>query len=124
MKINNQYDVPLIWEAALSFIDEELNRVMWNKNQASYDSPFSNSGNEFKCEVFQVSTYDWEWDLVDEDITMSWNFIWKDVKICWYKYFGRGMYSNQELSAELAADMLEEVIAFLRKEDEKLLKNI
>jgi len=102
--------VPLIWEAALSYLDYELRRVMRNIHQKEYQSPFANTGQEFKCEVFEVQAYCW-----NEDIDQPFNFKWRDVEISWYKYLGRGMSANKELSPDLASKMLKECLEFLEK---------
>jgi hypothetical protein len=111
-----QYEVPNIWLAALDLIDKELCRVMRNINQEEYDSPFGNTGNRFECDKFIAEAYSW-----DNDYEQPFNFKWRDVEISWYKYCGRGMSANQELTAELAEDMLEgclEVIERLDSDDD------
>jgi len=103
---HKEYTVPIIWHAALSFLDEELRRVMWNIYQYEYDSPFANTGASFaKCEEFLVYAYSW-----DSDEEQPFNFKWRDIEISWYKYLGRGMSSNVPLTAELASEMLEECV--------------
>ena len=98
-----EYEVPKIWEAALSFIDDQLSRVMWNIHEKDWLSPFENTNNSFSCPIFSVSS--------------RFNFKWRNVEISWYKYFGRGMTANRLLSAEEAEIMLEEVLDFLNQMD-------
>jgi len=101
-----EYAVPIIWHAALSFLDEELRRVMWNIYQEEYDSPFVNTGASFNgCKEFLVNAYSW-----DSEEEQPFNFKWRDIEISWYKYLGRGMSSNIPLTAELASEMLEDCI--------------
>ena len=42
---------------------------MWNINQKEYDSPFENTANKFKNDVFEVQAYSW-----NEDNPTSYNF--------------------------------------------------
>src|ERR1044072_633897 len=92
------FAVPEIWDAALSFLREELDRVMWNREQREYASPFGNTGNSFECPSFKVEAYCW-----DDERNQPFNFKWRGVEISWYKYLGRGMSANIELSPDLAA---------------------
>jgi len=94
------FEVPEIMEAALASISSELDRVMWNIHQEPYDNPFSNSGNRFDCDEFKVHAYSWG----DDD--QAFNFAWKDLRISWYKYLGRGMSANQEITPQMASDCL------------------
>lgn len=95
------YEVPFNWKTCLAYINEELCRVQGN----GYSSPFSNTGNSYKNDTFEVVAYDWS-----DDSEQSYNFKWKDVEISWYKYLGRGMYANQELKLEQASVCLVECI--------------
>lgn len=106
------YDVPNYVEAALEKIDAELNRVMWNIHQQEYCSPFSNSGEQYKDNIFEVEAYDW-----DDNSKQEFNFKWKDYKIRWYKYCGRGMEANRYMSAQECAEMLDECLADIRSLD-------
>jgi hypothetical protein len=102
---HQEHEVPDIWDAALCFIRDELERVMWNVRQKEYASPFANAGERFDCPTFSVHAYSW-----DESKEQPWNFKWRDVEISWYKYLGRGMSANRLLSPELAAEMLAECL--------------
>ena len=118
------YNVPLIWEAALSLLDYELCRVMWNIHQKEYDSPFVNTGNRFEeLKEFKVRAYDWSWEYDDcERNKQPWNFKWRNVRIYWYKHMRRGIESNIELTADMASEMLEEcykaILKYEKKNDE------
>lgn len=92
----------------------ELERVMWNANQTEYANPFSNSGETFKCDAFEVEAYSW-----NDEYEQPYNFKWKDVEISWYKYLGRGMSANREISPELAATMLDECIKVVGALDDR-----
>lgn len=105
------YEVPAYVKSHLVAIKDELDRVMWNRDQREYDSPFDNSGNVpgVVCDVFEAHAYDW-----NEEDGQPFNFKWRDLEICWYKYLGRGMSMNRETSPKEAALMLEECLAAIR----------
>lgn len=107
-----QFEVPEIWVAALSAIREELDRIMWNREQREYSSPFGNTGSSFECPTFRVEAYDW-----DDEREQPFNFKWRNVEISWYKYLGRGMSANVELSPDLAAEMLTDCLIAVRAQD-------
>ncbi len=102
-------------EAVLFSIKKELDRLMWNIHQVDYDSPFGNTGNSYKCDAFEVHAYSW-----DETREQKFNFKWKDVEICWYKYLGRGMPSNKELTPDILNTMLDECLAELEKVENEM----
>lgn len=110
---HQEFDVPMIMEAAIFRIRDVLDTVMWNINQKEYDSPFSNSGNSFKNETFEAVAYSWG------DDEQAYNFAWKDLRISWYKWAGRGMSSNILITPELAAACLEDCVASLHRMDEE-----
>lgn len=100
-----EWGVSNIVDAALCRIRDELDRVMWNINQQEYDSPFGNTGNQFKCDTFEVHAYSWG------DDEQPFNFKWRDVEISWYKYLGRGMSANQDIHPARASEMLDDCLA-------------
>ena len=103
-----EYDVSNLLHAALQSIDAELDRVMGNVTQKEYHSPFANSGNDFKCDAFEVDAYSW-----DETIEQKYNFKWRDIEISWYKYLGRGMSVNRVMSNDYIAQMLDDCLLAL-----------
>ncbi len=106
-----QYEVPDIWHAALAMLRDELDRAMWNLHQQDYASPFGNTGNRFdECTEFTVEAYSW-----DDEVEQPFNFKWRDVEIGWYKYLGRGMSANRELTPDLAAEMLGECLLAVKR---------
>lgn len=107
-----EYEVSNLLEAALVQIDNELSRVMWNVNQSEYPSPFGNTGNSFVCDVFEVYAYSW-----NEDVPQPYNFRWRDVDVSWYKYLGRGMSVNQELTNDKISKLLDECLTAVRNMD-------
>lgn len=66
--------------------------------------PMENSGDKFDCDVFSAHAYSWG------DDEQPWNFKWRNFRVSWYKYLGRGMTMNMPLSADMAAEMLAECI--------------
>ena len=105
-------EVPNYVQAAFRQIDEELSRVMWNINQEEFDSPFDNTGNEFKNDVFEVEAYSW-----DEEYDQKYNFKWRDYKVRWYKHSRRDPEANRFISPEECAQMLDECLESIIKMD-------
>lgn len=105
-------NVPEYVQAAFALIDEELSRVMWNINQEEFDSPFSNTGEQFKNDVFEVEAYSW-----DNEYDQKYNFKWKDYKVRWYKHCKRDPQANREISADECATMLNECLESIRSMD-------
>lgn len=114
-----QYGCPALVYGVLSQIGEELDRIMWNIHQKKYDSPFGNTANKFKCDVFEVEAYSW-----NDDVEQEFNFKWRDVKISWYKYLGRGMSCNQKLSPDKTSEMLEDCLRALSDYEKKHEKEV
>lgn len=108
---NQQYNCPHYIIALLNEIDNQLLRIMWNKNQKEYESPFGNTGNKFFNKVFQVQAYEW-----NEDIEQQFNFKYKDIEISWYKYLGRDTTINKEITPEEAVDMFNDCIDSLKED--------
>ena len=111
---NQIYNCPNYIIALLREIDRVLCKVMWNINQEEYDSPFSNTGNTFKNDVFEVQAYNW-----NDDINQEYNFIYRvdkavsnmpDLKISWYKYLGRDTTINQEVDSDIVVDIFNRCI--------------
>lgn len=102
---HQQFTVPEVWETALRFLREEHIRIMEERHRSGYDSPFDSTGTSFECPTFKVEAYDY-----DDDRQQPFNFKWRHVEISWYKYLGRGMSANIELSPDLAAQMLAECL--------------
>lgn len=69
------------------------------------DNPFENTGEQFNGESFSVHAYDW-----NEENEQDFNFKWRDFKVCWYKYLGRGMSMNRNLSRNEMQEMVRECI--------------
>ena len=84
-------------DALLMYLEEELDRVMWNLHQKEYESPFQNTSNSFKTDVFEVRAYYWG---DDEEEMAKPNFKCGDVEVSWYKRLGRGTYLKREYSKD------------------------
>ena len=86
---------------------------MQNTTQKQYHSPFGNTGNKFKNDVFEVEAYSW-----NDDVEQPYNFKWKDYEVSWYKYLGRGCTINKEMTPDTGAKMLDECLKSIRKMEE------
>lgn len=96
--------------AFLEYIESELDRVMWNRNQEEYESPFRNTGNAYKNDVFAFYAHNWDADLEG-------TFYWRHFVVRWYKNLGRGTWINQDISPETGIQMLNECLAAVREEE-------
>lgn len=105
---DDEFQVPEIMDAVLSCISNEYTRVYWNAKQENCPSPFANSGSRLNTPTFQAHAYSWG----DDD--QPWNFSWRDLRIRWYKWAGRGMSSNIPITPEMAAQCLDECLAEIR----------
>lgn len=107
-----EHGVPDIMDAALQYIRYDLERVLGNLTQQRdrYNDPFGNYSSAFRCDVFGVWGYDWS-----EDREQPYNFfhVPTGLRISWYKYSGRGMSSDREITPDLAAEVLESCMAAL-----------
>lgn len=94
--------------ALLRYIDEKLRIIMWNKYQEEYSSPFSNTGNKYRNDVFEVEAYSW-----NDEIEQKYNFKYKDIEISWYKYLGRDTRINREVNFEEIEKMFDDCVKSL-----------
>lgn len=97
---NQQYECPKWVVALLNELDNQLERVMWNNTQKEYPSPFENTANSFKNNVFEVQAYNW-----NDDVEQPYNFKCGDIEISWYKYLGRDTTINDEYEPQAIIDM-------------------
>ena len=105
-----QFECPDILEAALTMLRHEMQRVLWNLKQGEVD-PFGNGGESFDCGEMSVCAYYWG------DEKQLWNFRHpaSDIEVSWYKYFGRGMSVNREVTADEAATLLRACMAIMKR---------
>jgi hypothetical protein len=110
-------------DCILTYIEQDWLRVMWNIHQKEYDdqNPWRNTGNVegYKNPTFEVHAYDWGWDYDDDHpgTPQPINFKWRDLEITWYKYCGRGLWTNRPTSHDELAIMLEECLQSLQQEE-------
>lgn len=117
---NQIYECPTYIVALLYYLNSELCRVMWNRNQKEYNSPFFNTGNTFKNDVFEVKSYNW-----DEHNVQHYNFKYyvgknancKDIQISWYKRLGRDTTINEEYDTSIIINMFNDCLNSILKMD-------
>lgn len=71
-------------------------------------NPFGNNGTRFDGEKFMAHSYSW-----NDDEEQEFNFAWRDVRVSWYKYLGRGTTINRDMSDTEVSEMLRECMAEL-----------
>jgi hypothetical protein len=103
-----QFGCSALCLAALESISVEWDRVMWNIHQEELPNPFGNTGASWTCDYFEVHAYDW-----NEDNEQPFNFKWKNIEISWYKYLGRGMSCNRDVSLHEISEMLDNCLEAL-----------
>jgi hypothetical protein len=98
-------------DAALGHLDNELQRVLWNRLQKECPSPFHNTAARFETEGLAIHAYSWS----EED--QPWNLKCGDLEISWYKWCGRGTSSNKPLTPDEIAAFLDDALAIIRSCD-------
>lgn len=93
-------ECPTYVEVALEY----LANFFYNKD-ISTENPFRNTGWQWSNKVFEVNAYNW-----DEDKIQPYNFKYKDIEISWYKYLGRGMSINREVTEIECWKMLKDCV--------------
>lgn len=71
------------------------------------DNPFCNTSAMFDGKTFQAHAYSWS------DDEQPFNFAWRDLRVSWYKYLGRGMSSSRDVDRAEALEMLRECMGEL-----------
>jgi len=108
---------PAILEAALGMIREQLEYLVHAalpyEKRERWHSPFSNYSNAFSCPVFQVEAYSW-----NEDVPQEWNFRCGDIRVSWYKGFGRGVSCHGAYTPDQVSAMLDRCLAYMDKASE------
>lgn len=104
--------MPLL-DAALMRIQHRLIAYTGNQTGRALD-PFDNTGDSFSNDVFEAKAYDW-----GEGGNQGPNFQWKNLKVYWYKYLGRGMETRctEPITPNLVCDMLNECLDSLPLKD-------
>lgn len=103
-----EYDGGELLDAALTYLSEELDRVLWNRLQKECPSPFANSGARFETEGLAIHSYDWGSE------NQPWNLKCGDVEISWYKWSGRGQSVNKPMTPNDIAVFLGQALAIIR----------
>ncbi len=78
-----------------------LSALLQARDQDAY-TPFDNSGSELRTTRFHVESYSWG------DDPQPYNFAWRDLRVSWYKYLGRGMSCNRNLRPGEVSEMVRE----------------
>ena len=99
-----EFETPGYVDAALEFLAE----MFFEDKNISKENPFRNTGYSWKNNVFEVHAYDW-----NEDHIQEYNFKYKDIKVSWYKYLGRGSSINREVTPVECWEMLKECVESL-----------
>lgn len=94
-------DCPACVHGALTALSEA-----WSVLRAD-DNPFCNTGARYDGTAFKAHAYDWS------DDEQPFNFAWRDLRINWYKYLGRGMSASRDVTDTEAAEMLRECMGEL-----------
>jgi len=112
-----KHECPQILEAALAFLSEEVQRVLWNIKQEQLN-PFGNHCEAFRCEAFGVWSYDWS---DNEDAAQPYNFCHPKSGVCisWHKYAGRGMSCNRAVNPNEVAEILSDCIEAMNDVERK-----
>lgn len=87
-------------EAALA----SIGHAVWiYTNNVEHDpiNPTENNGSEFTNDTFEMRAFDWS-----EPEEYEPNFKYGDFEVSWYKYLGRGMETNREISPQEINEML------------------
>lgn len=70
-----------------------------------------NGSHNIDTDTFRLRTYDYH----DSDETLTWNFVWRDVAVQWYKHPGRCLVINRLMTDEEIQLMTDEVLLALSK---------
>lgn len=101
--------------ALLKEIDWKLSIYLNNTGEvkiSEYESPFENTGERFKNDVFEVEAYSW-----DDEYDQKYNFKCGDIEISWYKWLGRGTTINGEYTKEEIIEMFNKCIRSLEYDE-------
>ena len=112
------YKCPEWIVALIGAIDNRLEITLHNLYHKAYNSPFDNTAEKFKNDVFEVEAYNW-----NDDYVQPYNFKCGDVEISWYKYLGRDTTINGQYTADYIIDMFNKCIESLREMDRENFKD-
>lgn len=122
-KINKEYHE--LVKAIFDAINNEYERLYWNKNQKNAASPFRNEGGRYSNNVFSVHSYSWDWDEFcwNKDGSPDINFNYKQGQFCatWYKHAHRGLYfwsDKKRINAKFLNKMLNDCLKSIQEDFE------
>ena len=102
-------------DALLMAILREVGRVYWNKNQAEWH--YAHTG------IPGLETRPYYWGDDDKEAAKP-NLKYKNVEVRWYKYPGRSMSVNKNMTVDQWAAWFYAVLAAVRKFEKKQGGNI
>lgn len=94
---HGEYELSNIGEAAVMCLLDEMRIRWWNEHQSEWN--YENYGGKFETRPY------WWGDNNHPDSEKP-NLAFRGVEIRWYKYPGRGMSCNQDLSPQQWSDWL------------------
>ncbi|MFA5377178.1 MAG: hypothetical protein WC455_15615 [Dehalococcoidia bacterium] len=126
-------DCPPYIERGLEFLGYEVARV------TGCESPTGNNGESFANDTFRMNSYYWgdctcgfadieynerldNWfnthklgpkGHARDCLTVRPNFAYEDIEVSWYKYLGRGMSINRQVSEKEAASVIKNCLQSL-----------
>lgn len=113
------HDASPLLIAALEAIGDEIARVTHNCTP-EHVYPMGNTGQGFSCDKFSAQAYDWQDEFGEEERdTRQVNFKWRDLEVVWYKWCGRGTYTNRPIKPDEIAEMLNDCLAALHDWEKK-----
>lgn len=111
-KLNEFDDNIELIKSILNYIQKELNRCYYNKNQKQMtNSPFENTAATYSNNTFTVRAYDWSGNLQP-------NFECDGFKVWWYKHSNRGVHveSDKRITLRLLNSIIKKCIKSIRKD--------
>ncbi len=96
-------------EAALAYLGHAIWIYTNNTRQDGID-PTENNGSDFTNDTFEMRAFDWSDPEEYEP-----NFKYKDFEVEWYKYLGRAMETNREITPDEINKMLVECLKSLKQ---------
>lgn len=98
--MSKKQNVESLLESALSYLGHAVWIYTNNTRQDAID-PTENNGSEFVNDTFEMRAFDWS----DPEVYAP-NFKYKDFEVEWYKYLGRGMEINRDITPDEINEML------------------
>lgn len=127
--MKKSYNCPEFVYAGLKLLEEEIERVEWNIRQKSFEAPTHNNGGFYKTDIFEMRAYYWGECICDNQDNSTDcpvhlpNFVCEDFELIWYKYLGRGMEMNKNISANDFFVLIDKCLESIRKKDKRFIDN-